>query len=260
MSEKSGLGDRMKGYEKISQIYLTRRTPVIIRVDGKAFHSFTRGMNKPFDEILIKSMWETAKYLCANLQGCKLAYVQSDEISILLTDYATLNTDALFDNNVQKIVSVSASMTTLAFNEVFRSLPFVWTDDYTEPAYMKLLNLYKSRYGKALFDSRVFVLPKEEVCNYFVWRQQDCTRNSIQMVAQANFSHRQLQGKDCNELQEILFQEKGINFNDLSVPKKRGVTVYKESYMKGEVQRSRWNIDEDIPIFTKDREYIEKLI
>lgn len=115
----NSLGDRMKGYENISRIYLTKRSPVIIRIDGKAFHSFTKGFLRPFDNILMETMAETAKFLAQNISGCKLAYTQSDEISLLLTDYETNETQPWFENNLQKLVSVSASMATLHFNRIF---------------------------------------------------------------------------------------------------------------------------------------------
>ena len=117
--KKDNLGTRMKGYEYIPRTYLTKRIPVIIRLDGKAFHTFTKGMKRPFDEILIKTMQDTAKYLCENIQGVKLAYTQSDEITLLLTDFEDINTQGWFDYNIQKMVSVSASMATLAFNTSF---------------------------------------------------------------------------------------------------------------------------------------------
>lgn len=111
MSKKyDSLGDRMKGYENIARNYLTRRIPTIIRVDGKAFHTFTRGMEKPFDRILMTTMQNTMKYLCENIQGCVFGYTQSDEITLVLTDYATITTDAWFGYNIQKMCSVSASM------------------------------------------------------------------------------------------------------------------------------------------------------
>lgn len=254
--KKDSLGDRMKTYEGVTRNYLTRRIPVIIRVDGKAFHSFTKGFQKPFDMVLMESMWETAKYLCANVQGCKLAYVQSDEISLLLTDYEDIGTQAWFENNIQKMVSISASMATLSFNKVFPLKPY----ENNENTDIEQLAIYHKAINKAMFDSRVFNLPKEEVCNYFIWRQQDATRNAIQMVGQANFSHKQLQNKNCNQIQEMLFQEKGINFNNLPTYQKRGVCIIKEYYQKDEVQRSRWIEDRDIPIFTQDRNYVEKFI
>jgi tRNA(His) 5'-end guanylyltransferase len=214
--DKTSLGDRMKNnYENISRYYLTRRTPVIIRIDGKAFHTFTRGFKKPFDDILVKSMQETMKYLCENIQGCVLGYTQSDEISLVLTDYTELTTDAWFGNNLQKMCSVSASMATLAFNKAFNDNIVKYidgrldagrgiTDDLTE--YTKIL--INARNKGAMFDSRAFSIPKEEVCNYFIFRQQDATRNSIQSVGQANFSDKELHKKSTKDIQDMLMTQK----------------------------------------------------
>jgi len=255
---KDSLGDRMKGYENIPRIYLTRRMPCIIRIDGKAFHTFTRGFERPFDEIMISSMWETTKYLCENIQGCKTAYVQSDEISLLLTDYDELTTSAWFDKNIQKMVSVSASMATLAFNKNYYDIILNEKECkcLTDEQWLK----YHSRIDTALFDSRVFVIPESDVCNYFIWRQQDATRNSIEMVGRAYFSHKELHKVNCNQIQEKLFQEKSINFNDLPVYQKRGACIIKEQYQKEDAIRNRWTVDDNIPIFTQDRRYIEKYI
>ncbi|MBQ3021872.1 MAG: hypothetical protein IJD91_00905 [Clostridia bacterium] len=269
-NKKDSLGDRMKSYEGISRIYLTKRMPVIIRIDGKAFHSFTKGFRRPFDEILIKAMQETAKYLCKNIMGCKIAYTQSDEISLLLEDYERVETQPWFENNLQKIVSVSASMATMAFNRAFADAvnerysyytginADEWTGSTEE--FDKLFDNYFAKIGTAMFDSRVFILPKEEVCNYFIWRQQDATRNSIQMVAQSLFSHRQLQNKNCDQLQEMMFQEHNINWNDYPTVYKRGSCVTKEQYTENDVTRSRWVVDTNIPIFTQDRNYIDRLV
>lgn len=269
-NKKDSLGDRMKSYEGISRIYLTKRVPVIIRIDGKAFHSFTKGFRRPFDEILIKAMQETAKYLCKNIMGCKIAYTQSDEISLLLEDYERVETQPWFENNLQKIVSISASMATMAFNRAFADAvnerysyytginADEWTGSTEE--FDKLFDNYFAKIGTAMFDSRVFILPKEEVCNYFIWRQQDATRNSIQMVAQSLFSHRQLQNKNCDQLQEMMFQEHNINWNDYPTVYKRGSCVTKEQYTENDVTRSRWVVDTNIPIFTQDRNYIDRLV
>ena len=272
---KDLLGNRMKCYENISRTYLTRRCPVIIRIDGKAFHSFTRGFKRPFDDILIKSMQATAKYLCENIQGCKLAYTQSDEISLLLVDYEKIESQAWFDNNLQKIVSIAASMATMAFNKVFSKqveeyieAVFALQDLDIESDYLK--SLTKAVDKGALFDARAFILPKEEVCNYFIWRQQDATRNSIQMVAQSQFSHKELQNKNCNQLQDMLFEQKGINWNDYPIVQKRGSTIVKKSFSivdlidysgsVTDVTRTRWVVDEEIPIFTQERHYIEQYV
>lgn len=254
------LGDRMKGYENIERRYLTRKTPTLIRLDGKAFHSFTKGFQKPFDMVLMQSMWDTAKYLCENIMGCKIAYTQSDEIQLFLTDYDNIGTEAWFDKNVQKMASISASMATLAFNNSFIENVNIWANDKLDLEQFEYEPIYNKKFGKALFDSRVYNIPKEEVCNAFIWRQQDATRNAIQMVGQANFSHKQLQNKNCNHIQEMLFQEKGINFNELPTYQKRGVCIVKETYMKEEAQRTRWVVDKNIPIFTQDRNYIDKYL
>ena len=270
--KKDSLGDRMKTfYENIPKTHLTRRQPVIIRIDGKAFHTFTRGFQRPFDDILIESMQETMKYLCENIQGAKLGYTQSDEISLLLTDYENINTAAWFDYQVQKMCSIAASMATLAFNRAFDNRVdaidndiFNGEDDYD---FNYLSALHKAQEKGAMFDARCFSIPKEEVCNYFLWRQNDCVRNSIQMVAQANFSHKQLQNKSCDELQEMLWQEKNINWNDFETVKKRGSCCTKTGKhtvvdMKTGEQKERliWEIDKDIPIFTQDRNYIERFV
>ena len=236
----NSLAQRMKNnYENVSRIKLMRRCPVIIRLDGCHFRSFTRGFKKPFDSVLIEAMQQTMKYLCENIEGCVLGYTQSDEITLVLCDYKKLTSQAWFDNNIQKICSVSASMATMAFNRFFdeitktyaNSVPYygtIYPCDEQERIYID--NLKKSISKGAMFDSRVFNIPKEEVNNCLLWRQQDATRNSIQAVAQANFSHKQLEGKNCNELQEMLWQEKGINWNDYPTHLKRGSCCVKSTY------------------------------
>lgn len=264
-NKKDSLGDRMKEYEGVTRNYLMRRQPVIIRVDGKAFHTFTKGFKRPFDEVLIKTMWDTTIELCKQIQGAKVGYVQSDEISILITDYEKIETNAWFDNNLSKMLSISASVATMAFNKNFRINTEAFmeenkTMDYTSDWADELYKKYVNKLDSAIFDSRVFQLPKDDVCNYFVWRQQDATRNSIQMLGQANFSHKELHGCSCNVIQEKLFSEKGINFNDIDTFLKRGACIVKSEYMIGEAKRSKWIVDTDIPIFTQDRGYIGKFI
>ena len=278
--DKTTLGDRMKNnYENISRYYLTRRMPVIIRIDGKAFHTFTRGFKKPFDDVLVKTMQETMKYLCENIQGCVLGYTQSDEISLVLTDYAELTTDAWFGNNLQKMCSVSASMATMAFNKFFSHnvedlesdlAQEHETDGMTElvKTMLSYYRIYRIALKKgAMFDSRVFTIPREEVCNYLLWRQQDATRNSVQSVGQSNFSQKQLHGKSCNDIQDMLMLQKGINWNDYPTTLKRGSCCIKTVIQDPDVDIkdgaypvTRWAIDNEIPIFSQDRNYVEKLI
>ena len=276
--DKTSLGDRMKNnYENVNRFYLTRRMPVIIRIDMKAGHTFTRGMKKPFDGIFVKTMQDTMKHLCENIQGCVLGYTQSDEISLVLTDYAELTTDAWFGNNLQKMCSISASMATLAFNKAFNDNIVGYIDSHFDAdcdvtkdlaEYTKIL--INARNKGAMFDSRVFTIPKEEVCNYFIWRQQDATRNSIQSVGQANFSQKELHGKSCNDIQDMLMAQKSINWNDYATTLKRGsccikiddgITKYDEvGNICDYIPSSKWVIDNEIPIFTQDRNYVEKLI
>ena len=275
------LGKRMKEfYEQVPKTRLVRRMPVAIRIDGKAFHTFTRGFEKPFDDILIKSMQETTRYLCENIQGCVLGYTQSDEITLILVDYKTLDTSAWFDYEVQKMCSIAASMATMAFNRYFAKEVEKFEDDFYEAwniteAEEKLLTAYKTALNKgAMFDARCFNIPKEEVTNLIYWRQLDATRNSIQMVGQANFSHKELHGKSCNMIQDMLHEQKGINWNDFPTHKKRGTCVIKDNttcvfvkadeegnHVSGSTQRPHWVIDTEIPIFRGEgREYIDKLI
>lgn len=274
--DNTTLGDRMKNnYENVNRFYLTRRMPIVIRTDMKAGHTFTKGMKKPFDDIFVKTMQDTMKYLCENIQGCVLGYTQSDEISLVLVDYAELTTDAWFGNNLQKMCSVSASMATLAFNKAFtRNISKQSKRFYTEyleekdASYIETLEIAMNK--GTMFDSRVFTIPKEEVCNYMLWRQQDATRNSILSVGQANFSHKDLHGKSCNNIQDMLMTQKGINWNDCATTLKRGsccikvddgLAQYDEAgNICGYTQRSQWIIDNEIPIFSQDRNYIERLI
>lgn len=239
------LGDRMKrSYEQISSQKLVKRVPVICRLDGRAFHTFTKQIKaiKPFDDRLIDLMSYTALYLCKNISGARLAYVQSDEISILITDYDTITTQGWFDYKIQKMVSISSSMATAYFNRYFDS-------HFQNMGLVPLVN----------FDSRVFNIPKEEVCNYYLWRQNDWTRNSIQMLARSLFSHKECENKNSSELQDMLMLKYNVNWNDLEAYKKRGTCIYKElEFRDDNTTRTRWKIDKDIPIFTQDRSFIDK--
>lgn len=197
-SDRTALGDRMKGYEAVTRTILPRRTYTVLRLDGRAFHSYTRGCEKPFDYQLMQDMDGVMIALCEEISGVDLAYTQSDEISLLLSDFDSVHTEPWFGGVVQKMVSNAASIATAQ------------------------LNMLRDQ-GRALFDARVFTLPNSvEVANYFMWRQRDCVRNSISMAAQAVFSHKELQGLSANQLQEKLFTERGINWNDYPVGAKRG--------------------------------------
>lgn len=266
MSVNDNLGTRMKTYyEEVPKFRLYRRIPVAIRIDGKAFHTFTRGFRKPFDEILIKSMQQTMLYLCENIQGCVLGYTQSDEITLILQDYKTLTTDAWFDYEVQKICSISASMATMAFNKYFDSEVRKWAyENQSNTNINDLRNTYYNAILKgAMFDARCFNIPKEEVTNLLYWRQLDAARNSVQMVGQAYFSHKELQNKSCNDIQDMLMEKYNINWNDFPTTQKRGSCCIKNIDLDeyGNNWGSGWRIDNEIPQFKGEgREYIEKRI
>ena len=280
--DTSDLAERMKGYEKRNRYYLQRRMPVILRLDMRAGHSFTKGFERPFDEVFIKSMQETAQYLCENIQNCKLSYQQSDEITLLLVDYDKLNTDCFFDYRVDKLCSIAASMATMAFNNIFSKyvkgfdLALAYNDNGIDTEEnRKLWEIYNKAVNKgAMFDARCFNIPKEEVTNLVYWRQLDASRNSIQMVGQTNFSHKELQNKSCNDIQDMLMTQKGINWNDLPTYQKRGsccvrnkIVIESDGVMATAQLRdtskpeNEWIIDKKIPIFKGEgREYIDKLV
>jgi tRNA(His) 5'-end guanylyltransferase len=257
---KDALGDRMKDfYEDRTRIKLPRRTFTIIRIDGKAFHTYTRGLKRPFDDGLIEDMNETTAYLCKSIQGAKLGYVQSDEISILLTDFDDITTHAWFDNNLQKMASIAASMATAKFNELrlIRNLH----ERSDELDVIEVIDNTKL----AMFDARVFQIPfVDEVQNYFIWRQQDATRNSISSVAQSLYSHRELNGKKTDEMQEMIFQ-KGINWNDYDFRRKRGAVIARVPVTVNNIElgqiytRNKWKVVET-PVFTQDKEFIKSFL
>lgn len=236
---KDALGDRMKSqYENRTRYFLPRRTYTIIRLDGKAFHTYTKGCERPFDKHLIHAMDETATFLCQEIQGARMAFVQSDEISLLLTDFEKPTTTAWYDGNIQKITSISAALATAYFNKI-----------RDKQGVAKL----------AFFDSRVFTIPdRMEVENYFIWRQNDCVRNSISMLAQSLYAHKDLLRKSSNDLQELIFQ-KGKNWNDFPIRYKRGGLSIREVYEKDGVQRNRW-INNGAIWFSKERDALRTLI
>lgn len=232
--KKDSIGNRMKeNYEFRSRAKLIRRIPVIIRLDGKAFHTLTRKCVKPFDENFLDTMTSTALYLCRNIQGAKCAYCQSDEISILVTDYDKLNTDAWFDYIKSKVESISSGMASAHF-----TTHWCYNGDI------------------AVFDSRAFNVPKEEVCNYFIWRQQDWVRNSIHMYARSLYSHKELQNKNQSDMHEMI-HKKGLNWADLPDEWKNGSFIYQVVAGIG-LNENSWLVHNIV--FTKHRDVIERLL
>lgn len=247
------LGDRMKRYEDASRHYLTSRLPLIIRLDGKAFHTWTRGLPRPYCASLMAAMNEVALYLCKGVQNCVMAYTQSDEISLLLIDYKAQDTCSWFDSNLQKIVSVSAGMASAKLTALSPTIFGGTRDD---------LRL-------ATFDARAFVLPPHEIENYFIWRQQDWERNSLQMLAQSLYSQKELHGKGRAELNELCFR-KGFNWADLSSHLKNGRVAVQRQVVRDlppgpdgyprQVMRREWYVPDETPIFVNDRQYIWDVI
>lgn len=237
---KDTIGTRMKSqYEDRTRAHLPRRTYTIIRVDGKAFHTYTHNAEKPFDYGLMFDMDQAALALCSQMMGCQCAYGQSDEYSFLLTDFAKESTEAWFDGNIQKTVSVAASVFGAAFIRA-RVIRCGAEEINRLPA----------------FDARAFTIPDRiEVQNYFIWRQQDAMRNAIMMAGYAKFSPKHMHGLNVNQVEEKLFTDCGINFNDYPAGAKRGRAVYQERYTDLEEERTRWTVDAEMPILTQDREY-----
>ena len=270
MTKPTSLGDRMKEYERVTTAQrVMRRTPVIIRLDGRAFHTFTKVLKhidpvvrdgeRPFSDIMHDCMTFTMKRLVQDIQGCVLGYTQSDEISLFLRDWDTIDTQSWFNGNVQKMTSISAAIATNAFN-------FRWNE--LVPG-QRTLDQY------AEFDSRAYNLPKEEVCNYFIWRQQDASRNSVQMLGHYHFSQREMHGKNNSQVQDMLMLEKGVNWNNMPTWSKRGSCAYHmytpviahvadiESdhgikILTDTVMRSSVVVDTEIPIFSGARDFIDK--
>lgn len=274
---------RMQNYKYTSDQSLMRRTPVIIHIDGMHFHTFTKGLDKPFDEILVRSMQDTAKYLCENIQGCVLAYTQSDEINLLLIDYQKLDSQAWFDNRIQKLTSAAASLATLEFNRRFaervrimRTMVFHgnYPDNSNEKTHetAKYLKKFRAIKKGATFAACAFNLPQDEVTNFFYRRQQDAIRNSIQMVGQANFSHTELQHKSCEDIKQMLRDKSEATggtikpWEDYPMFLQRGTCIIKNEEVLDQddpeiCKRFYWYVDENVPIFKGDgRNYINKLV
>ena len=244
----------MKEYEKVSKPFLTIGIPKIIRLDMRAGHTFCKRFDRPFDKIFSDCMVETTKELCKQIRGVVAGYTQSDEISLILNDEVKNGYDCFFNGNVEKIVSISASICTLEFNRIYAEMV------------SGLDTIYTKNINKAQFDSRVFCLPNvTEVHNYILSRQEDATKNSIAAVGQAYFTPNELNKKNSSQIQDMLMLQKGINWNDFPTRYKRGCIILKETYTKdvelpnGEIKknvtRKHW-VEKEIPILTKDETFI----
>ena len=246
----SELSERMKIYERASERHLMRRVPLICRLDGCHFSSWTRGLGRPYDDNLKLCMEYAAYVVCSEISGARYAYTQSDEISILVIDYQQLNTEPWFGYRGNKVESVAASICTAGFNT----------------AALKYLPGQISKKGLAIFDARAFSVPKEDVVNAFLWRQEDCSKNSISSLAQVHFSHKELDSKNSSDKQDMLMLQKGVNWNDVPTHYKRGTSLYKVQVESPNpidptgptVIRNKWVVDHEMPILTQNRAYVER--
>lgn len=253
MSNNVSLSDRMKMYEEVTRGKLPPRTYTLIRADGRSFSNFTKKFKRPFDDDFVNMMNQTAIALCEEIQGCKIGYVQSDEISIIMTDFDNDNTSSWFDDVVQKVCSNSASIATESFNKEF----YIWLIKNKiqlgeDGNVYDIIQLIQNSKG-ARFDSRVFTISSPtDVINYLVWRQQDASRNSVSAVAQFYYPHKQLEGKNNSDKQEMIFQ-KGDNWDKYPVGVKRGRTIIRNG-------DGKWVIDEP-PRFSKETwDYLTNII
>ena len=262
MGKNTSFSDRMKEYESCYNFKIPNRSYVIIRLDGKGFSKYTTMFEKPFDDIISNVMDAATIELCKYLNPL-FAYTQSDEISLVFSTIENIDAELPFDGKVQKLCSISASKVTSVFNKTMLRLLALYK--YSQEELNRKIISGDFYEIDAVFDSRVFVIPDfREVSNYFIWRQQDCTRNSISMAAHALLGHSATMNKSGDEKQEMLFQEKGINWNDYATKYKRGVVIRKQTIFvdgqMGDVQRSKWLPDYDTPIFTQEKEYLYRLI
>lgn len=259
----------MKGYEFAFKQTLPGRLPIILRVDGKAFHTYTKPLRKApgvaYDVSLEEVMNITAQKLCEEIQGAQMAYVQSDEISILIHGYKKFASQGWLSNKLQKMVSISAAIASATFTmESWR----MWSPLSDETPMHPTVEYYAQQWlgtKPAYFDSRVFILPEADVCNYFIWRMQDCTRNSIQMLARSLYSHKECNNKNGSQLQEMTFQ-KGRNWDKEPTSFKRGRCIVRtpEKFQvfagSNPITRWKWKVDDEIPVFTQDRNYVERFL
>ena len=238
--KKDSLGDRQKAYEAVNDRMLVPKMPFIIRVDGKAFHTYTRGFVKPFDNIMGITMIEVTKKLCEEIPGTVLGYTQSDEITIVCKYTDRIVSQAWFNGRVRKIETIAASKATKWFNKIFSEKVHDYIENFegTEEYKNTLRLFYNKKIGMAEFDARVFNIPEWDCINNVIWRQQDATRNSVEAVGHANFSTKELHKVNCDGIKEMLLKQKNINWEtDFTPYQKYGAFCYKIKETKKDIAR-----------------------
>lgn len=293
--QKDSLGDRQKQYERAQEHYLVPKMPFIVRVDGKAFHTYTRGFEKPFDEVMGNAMKRTMKSLCEDIPGAVFGYTQSDEITVICKYTDRIKSQAWFGGRVEKIIAITASKATKYFNKYFseevnsmhnkrwielRNIAYDTdimknvntqiiadrlAERYADKEIKKIrfMDAYLRKMGNAEFDSRVFNIPEWDCINNVIWRQQDAIRNSVEAVGQANFSAKELNKVNVVQIREKLLNEKSISWEyDFTPYQKYGACCYREYVDKvvrgNTVTRTLWVVDE-WRVIQSDREWFSRI-
>lgn len=230
---KDSFGERIKAYENVNRTYLTDGVPKVMRLDGKAFHSFLKGAERPYDKNVMMSMAFAAAKVLKEIGGsARFAYIQSDEVSIGINDKMTIESSPWFGNNVQKMVSVSSSIMAVNFSyEYYTRMTNAAIEKATTEIdgkrYVQLM-VGKPNFRPAYFDARIFQVPNVvELHNAVLWRQQDAAKNSISQYARSFFSHKEVDGKNGSEMQEMMHSVHGFNWNDAPTWTKRGILLYR---------------------------------
>jgi Uncharacterized conserved protein len=216
------LKQKCEYYRSLTDYKLMPNTYVLAMVDGHRFSKLIKNkFDKPFDDLFIKMMNETAKYLCENIQGVKFAYTQSDEISIVITDFDTPMTDSYFSFRLCKMQSLIAAMATAKFNQMYAKL----ANDYKG---FGLKKFDMKEYPTYTFDCKVWTVPiANDAYAWFLYRQTDCIKNSKAQTAQTYLSHKELVGLTSDEMIAKLKNEKGIDWYDFENGKKYGRLIRK---------------------------------
>ena len=293
--ELSPLGQRMKEYEKAYDFIFPNNVPIIVRIDGKNFSTYTKNFNKPFDDIVTFAMVHTMKYLCANISNCRFGYTQSDEITLVLfektlfdkendykdifikTPYESFEKSVPFNNRAMKSNSLFASMATMVFNRYFKIAAHMvfcseingseilpeeremWDNNKDELRKWTCRDNYQTyvnKFDSAMFDSRMFVVPTFDIINNIIFRQEDAIKNSISAYARCYI--KDTDGKNGLQLQEEL-KELGLPWDELPLFEQHGTCCYKENvvmFRNGKpFSREKWVIDKEMPIIKDNKEW-----
>lgn len=261
--KKDSLGNRMKAYEAVNEHYLVPKMPFIIRVDGKAFHTFTKHFKKPFDSIMERAMKATMQSLCKDIPGCVLGYTQSDEITLVCTYSDRIVSEAWFNGRIEKIVAISAAKATKYFNKHYREAVLSVFSEKNDINAWDVHMIYHKNFDEAEFDARVFNLPEWDCINNIIWRQQDAIRNSVEMVGHCFYSARELNRVNTDMIKMKLLTDHNIMWDAYPEYNKRGTFCYKvqrEKETHGKVvTRNIWEIEKHPVFLQENREWFSQV-